>query len=115
MKLSPGAEESLSRFDSLMIAIGHDMSITSTSYQDGSPGSTWKIILQSKIIEFGYQDGSNEWFFYANLFYESQNDVMIPTLPGSQEMNDPNRWQPLALIYLLIKLVSKFQEDRQTF
>jgi len=94
-EISPGAEESLSRFDSLMIAIGHDMSITSTSYQDGSPAALGNYIAE-QIIEFGYQDGSNEWFFYANLFYESQNDVMIPTLPGSQEMNDPNRWQPLA-------------------
>ena len=94
-EISPGAEEPLLRFDSLMIAMGNDMSITSTSYQDGSPAALGNYIAE-QIIEFGYQDGSNEWFFYANLFYESQNDVMIPTLPGSQEMNDPNRWQPLA-------------------
>ncbi|OUU00272.1 MAG: hypothetical protein CBB92_04440 [Flammeovirgaceae bacterium TMED32] len=94
-EISPGAEESLLRFDSLMIAMGNDMSITSTSYEDGSPAALGNYIAE-QIIEFGYQDGSNEWFFYANLFYESQNDVMIPTLPGSQEMNDPNRWQPLA-------------------
>ncbi len=94
-EISPGAEESLLRFDSLMIAMGNDMSITSTSYEEGSPAALGNYIAE-QIIEFGYQDGSNEWFFYANLFYESQNDVMIPTLPGSQEMNDPNRWQPLA-------------------
>ncbi len=94
-EISPGAEESLLRFDSLMIAMGNDMSITSTSYEDGSPAALGNYIAE-QIIEFGYQDGSNEWFFYENLFYESQNDVMIPTLPGSQEMNDPNRWQPLA-------------------
>ena len=94
-EISPGAEESLLRFDSLMIAMGNDMSITSTSYEEGSPAALGNYIAE-QIIEFGYQDGSNEWFFYENLFYESQNDVMIPTLPGSQEMNDPNRWQPLA-------------------
>ncbi|WP_169513330.1 T9SS type A sorting domain-containing protein [Flexithrix dorotheae] len=95
-KDSPGAEESLSRFDSLMNALGYSLTNTSIHYQSGEPAHLGNYIANC-MIEYGLQDGSNEAEGYANKYYESVNPYLIPTQSGNPDIEDPNRWQPLAL------------------
>ena len=93
---SPGAESSLNRFDSLLVVLGYDRSITSVDYVAGGPAELGNFIAQT-LIAFGMQDGSNEQNRYANLFYEPVNPPLSPTFTGNPDIVDPNRWQPLAL------------------
>lgn len=95
-KRSPGAAESLTRFDSLLSALGYDEAFTSTDYSTGSPAALGNHIGQC-LIGFGLQDGSNEQGDYANTHYRPVNPPLVPTSPGNRNLADPNRWQPLAL------------------
>ena len=95
-KNSPGAEESLPRFDALMSDLGYDASFVSTAYESGPPAALGNYIAQS-YIEFGFQDGANEQDDYANLYYTPANPSLIPELPGNPDIVDLNRWQPLTL------------------
>ena len=97
---SPGGEESLARFDSLILTLGYDKSFTSVDYASGSPAALGNYIAQC-IQEFGFQDGSNEIQDYANLIYEPYNDFLSPVKPGSQGVADPNRWQPLSFDFFI--------------
>jgi hypothetical protein len=93
---SPGASQSLARFDSLMTQLGYDPSFTSTDYSSGSPAALGNYIGQS-VIDFGLQDGSNEQNGYAYQHYAPYNPPLIVALTGDSTLIDPNRWQPLTL------------------
>jgi hypothetical protein len=93
---SPGAAQSLARFDSLMNVLGYNTAFASTDYSTGSPAALGNYIGQS-IISYGLQDGSNESFNYAYLHYSPVNPPLIVKLHGDSALVDPNRWQPLAL------------------
>ena len=90
-QFSPGRVESMERFDSLLAALGYDASITSTDYTTGSAAALGNHIAQC-MIDFGLVDGSNEQDFYENQFYQPENPPLIPALPGSPDIVDPNRW-----------------------
>ena len=94
-ELSPGSEESLARFDSLLLLLGYDQNNISTDYSTGSPAALGNYIA-AQIITYGFQDNSNEQIDYANLNYAPFNNAMSPASPGSQGLEDPNRWQPLS-------------------
>ena len=93
---SPGASQSLARFDSLMAVHGYSTAFTSTDYSTGSPAALGNYIGQS-IIAYGLQDGSNESFNYAYQHYGPVNRPLIVATHGDTTLDDPNRWQPLAL------------------
>jgi len=92
---SPGAGASLSRFDSLMTAFGYAADVTTTDYSNGDPAALGNYLAE-QLIAFGLQDGSNETNDYANQFYTPVNNALAPDYPGSQDIADPNRWQPLT-------------------
>ncbi len=92
---APGGLASLESFDQLMEDLGYDISYTSDDYSFGSPAALGNYIAAT-LINFGKQDSSNEQNGYANLYYEPVNSPLIPGLPGSQALEDPNRWQPLS-------------------
>ena len=93
---SPGADVALSRFDAVFDSIGYDDTITSTDYTTGSPAALGNFIALC-LIDFGFQDGSNEHNGYANRFYEASNPPLRPTVAGNLDIVNPNRWQPLFL------------------
>ncbi|TRX60174.1 T9SS type A sorting domain-containing protein [Fulvivirga sp. M361] len=94
-KNSPGSVETNTLANDLMITLGYNINEESQDYTSGSPAALGNY-LAAKIIEFGLQDGSNEVDEYENLFYEPANVPMVVAKPGSQNITDPNRWQPLA-------------------
>ena len=93
---SPGAQETIQLAEDLMGQLGYDTGITSVDYQNGDPAALGNYIAR-KMIEYGFQDGSNEQLDYKNAYYEPLNPPLIPTLEGNEFILDPNRWQPLFL------------------
>ena len=93
---SPNAFLTLMQFDFLMNELGYDTNITSTDYTTGSPAMLGNYLGQY-LIDFGFQDGSNELFGYGNTYYEPVNPPLVTEFPGNPDIVDPNRWQPLTL------------------
>lgn len=82
--------------DFRMFELGYDITNTSTDYSTGDPAALGNYIA-SQVIAFGLQDGSNEQFGYANLYYQPVNAPLVTKLFGNPNFTDFNRWQPLTL------------------
>jgi hypothetical protein len=93
---SPGAEESLNRFDLIMSQLGYDAHDTSIDYQFGNAIALGNFIAET-FIEYGFKDGSRETFDYEYSYYEPINPSLDLSVSGlSDGINEPNRWQPLT-------------------
>lgn len=95
-KFSPGAVSTINAAENLMAELGYDISITTTDYASGSAAGLGNYIAQS-MIDFGFQDGSNEVADYGNQHYQPVNPALFPKESGNPSIIDPNRWQPLVL------------------
>jgi len=95
-KDSPGKDSTLVRFDSLLASMGYDSFFVSTDYSDGSAAALGNHIAQC-MIEFGFQDGSNEAGQYENEYYFPINPPIAPVAPGNPTIIDINRWQAISL------------------
>ncbi|MCC6723051.1 MAG: hypothetical protein IT258_00980, partial [Saprospiraceae bacterium] len=84
------------QLDFKMLQRGYDISFTSTDYSTGNAAALGNYIA-SQVIGFGYQDGSNEQFGYANLYYTPVNPPLVTQFTGNPDLIDFNRWQPLTL------------------
>lgn len=92
---SPGAQESLERFDTLFRSYGFDPEFTSVDYSMGSFAALGNYLGQ-QMIRFGLQDGSNEQQQYRNQFYTPVNSALVLQEYEENIDIDPNRWQPLS-------------------
>ncbi len=93
---SPGAEASQARFDLLMDKLGYDTNYSSLLYEFGNAAALGNYVAQT-IIDYGLQDGSREATGYDNAYYEPVNGPYALDVSANLPINDPNRWQPLAL------------------
>lgn len=93
---SPNADITKASLDELMIELGLDVGFTSTDYSTGNAEALGNYLAES-MIKYGLQDGSNEQNAYANVFYETINDPILPDFPGNPDISDPNRWQKIVL------------------
>jgi hypothetical protein len=98
--LSVNAGTTQTHLDARMTGLGLDKTYTATV--GDAPAAVGNRIAAA-LIAYGLADGANEAGNYGDATYTSVNDPLIvklpgndPTLPGTV-MNDPNRWQPLAL------------------
>jgi hypothetical protein len=91
--LSANPAASQASFDARMAALGFDKTYTATV--GDNPAAVGNRIAAA-MIAFGQSDGANEQGNYADPTYVPVNDPLVVKLPGTT-MNDPNRWQPLAL------------------
>lgn len=94
-KSSPDWHKTSQLIDHLMDSLGYDRFYFDLNYTDGNPAALGNYIAE-KIIDFGYEDGANEWGNYENLHYQPANTPLQLDSAGSQGLLDPNRWQPLA-------------------
>ena len=67
------------------------------------------------IIEHGQQDGSNEAQDYRNRFYNPVNKALFIGRPGSQNITDPNRWQPLLFNVFIDQSGNEIPDDIPPF
>ena len=94
-EISPGYKKSKIIIDSLFEKLGYDKNFKSLDYKTGNPAALGNYIAK-KVIDYSWNDGSNEKYFYTNLFYEPINKPLILRNSGIKKLDDPNRWQPLA-------------------
>ncbi|MBD5781857.1 VCBS repeat-containing protein [Pelagicoccus sp. NFK12] len=93
---SPGSERSLAGFRWLMEQYGFDPE--DDSMEGMSPAAVGNRI-GAGVLEGNYDDGSNELNGYADTSgYKPVNGSLVLELSGT-DMNDLNRWQPLAFDY----------------
>ncbi len=84
------------RVDQYMQNKGYNIFNFSQDYSTGDPVALGNYIAQ-QYIDFGLQDGSNESFFYTNLYYTPSNPPIEPFEYGNPDIQDPNAWQPISL------------------
>ncbi|MXY99253.1 hypothetical protein F4Y93_00895 [Candidatus Poribacteria bacterium] len=93
---SPGAGTTFNRIGTLMVQLGYDLNFTSTDYASGNPAALGNYIAY-QLIRFGLQDGANERDAYRIRYYTPLNPPLNPSLPGHNNLINPNFWQPLSL------------------
>ncbi len=106
-----GAAISLANFDAKMDALGYDKTFTSTT--GDTPAAVGNRIAAA-VLAYGATDGANEASNYADPTYVPVNAPLIVKLPGTT-MNDPNRWQPLALDFMVTQNGIPLPAKVQTF
>ena len=94
-KFSPGDDYIEELANNLMAELNYDTDITSTDYSTGTAAHLGNYIAD-QVITYGLQDGANEMYDYSAQYYYPINSALIPAMPGSQNCQYPNRWQPLA-------------------
>ncbi|NNK60611.1 MAG: T9SS type A sorting domain-containing protein [Flavobacteriaceae bacterium] len=95
---SPGANETLPAFSTLFNSYGYDDTFVSTDYSSGSYAALGNYMAE-QMIAFGQQDGSREDTGYDNAYYNPVNPPMLlDTYEDTNDLNDPNRWQPLNFL-----------------
>ncbi|WP_432411580.1 T9SS type A sorting domain-containing protein [Rasiella sp. SM2506] len=92
---SPGVDDIYASIDALMASYGYDTTINTTDYSTGSYAALGNYLAR-KMIEFGFQDNSNEENDYANQFYAPVNPPLILEEYEDNLNIDPDHWQPLA-------------------
>ena len=93
---SPGAAQSLTRFNLIMNQLGYDVNNTSVDYQGGDAGALGNYVAQ-EIINYGSNDGSNEASDYDYTYYYPENDPLDLSWRSIETgISNPNRWQPLT-------------------
>ncbi|HYC55739.1 MAG TPA: vanadium-dependent haloperoxidase [Candidatus Binatia bacterium] len=86
----------LLNLDYWLRVLGYDPAVTTTA---GGSAAAVGNRIGAAVIAHGLTDGSNEQAGYADdTGYFPENDPLIVAQPGAP-MNDPNRWQPLALAF----------------
>ncbi|MEE2971756.1 MAG: hypothetical protein VX672_01400 [Planctomycetota bacterium] len=95
---SPGFPAVSPEYDALMIELGFDPT-DSTSTGDSPVAIGNRIAIQ--YILFGLSDNANEAADYANQWYYPINEPLLPPESGTQDVDVPDRWQPLALDYFV--------------
>ncbi len=88
-----GADVSLPRFDATMEALCYDAAVEGT---EGDDPAAFGNRIAATILAATADDGSLEHAGYEDLAYEPVNPPLVVKEPGTGEVADPNRWQPLA-------------------
>ena len=79
-----------------MTNLGLDPNVSTDRYPEDSSAVALGRYVARQVLEYGWQDGSNETNGYRNTFYLPVNEPTLVSEPGNDELIDPNRWQPLA-------------------
>ena len=93
---SPSFFNTLTLMYNYMVQHGYNMNNTSTDYINGGPAELGNYLAQ-EMLNYGYNDGSNELLNYESTFYTPVNPPLIVAEPGNPNIIDPNRWQSLTL------------------
>ncbi len=90
-----GGDESLADFDAAMASLCFDAAATATA---GDAPAALGNRIAAVIVDFGKTDGSLEGFGYADFDDDAYRPVNPPLVvaEAGTEVEDPNRWQPLA-------------------
>ncbi len=90
---SVGAEETQRDLEALMAALCFEVDVGAVA---GDTPAALGNRIAAAVLDFGRSDGALEESGYVDAGYGPVNEPMIVDQPGT-ELDDPNRWQPLAL------------------
>ena len=93
---SPGLSRTMKNAHTLMDYLQLDPNFASDDYTSLSPAALGNYVAGC-YIEFGLQDRANEVEDYANRGYRPRNPPLLPHKSGNPDLEDFDRWQPLAL------------------
>jgi len=93
---APGKDVIIESLDSLMFQLGYDANVISTDYEVDQRPAVLGNLIAEQYIAYGIQDGANEENDYRNQRYTPSNRPMIVIRTGNENVEDPNKWQPLA-------------------
>ena len=93
---SPNSEYIINLASFYMNLLDYDIENYETLNNTQDPIHLGNYIAENYIL-YGLQDGSMEELNYENQYYLPVNDPLSPLLSGNENINDPNRWQPLTL------------------
>ena len=97
---SPQAESTMGNIYVQMVSQELDTAFTSTDYAEyGAPALG--NYLAEQLIAYGMTDGSNEIEDYANTCYEQLEPNILPEVPGTSGLVDPNHWQAVELSFAI--------------
>lgn len=109
---SPGSERALASFRVRMEELGLDPD--DRSLLGDGPAAVGNRIA-AKVLAVGWHDGANESGGYTDQTgYGISNERLVFKLSGT-EMDDPNRWQPLAFDFLVLQNGIVVGSSVQTF
>lgn len=111
---SPGASVTLPAVDTAMLNMGYDINYISTNYQSDSAAALGNYIAE-QYLAYGELDNSNELNDYVNQFYNPVNTALITKTSGNPNLDNVNRWQPLALDVFIDQSGNEFPVDEPDF
>ena len=92
---SPGAYLTVPKFDELFDSFGYDYA--DVRLEGNDPAAVGNRIAKL-VLDHGYEDGADELGSYAFEYgYRPVNPPLVVAAPGTSDVADPNRWQPLSL------------------
>lgn len=95
--IAAGLQETFDELTSTMKSLCYRIDYVST--EGDSPAALGNRIA-AKIAAYGRTDGAHEPVRYAPVKYAPVNPPLVVSEPGTT-MNDPSRWQPLALAQIV--------------
>lgn len=111
---SPGKVTTLAALDAQMDTLGYDKAYSSVIGQ--TPAAVGNRIA-ALVLAMGLYDGANEieGYKYPAGSYTPVNAPLTVVLPGDPTLTDPNRWQPLALAFMVDQNGNILPDKVQTF
>ena len=95
---SPGSTETLAAVQAHFDSYGYSDLITTTDYSTNSYAALGNYIA-SEMINYGHGDGAREQTGYDNDHYNPVTPaLLLDTYEDTNDLNDPNRWQPLNFV-----------------
>jgi hypothetical protein len=108
---SPGAEQSVTAFDDLMVALCLPIDVTTT---EGDEPAAIGNRIAAAVLEHGRSDGAREIDGYVATDYVPVNPPLVVAEPGTR-LVDPDRWQPLELDVMIGQNGLPLEESVQEF
>lgn len=95
-QFSPGYQNIARSLFTILDQRGYDFELRQEGFPTDASAAAFGYFVAQEVLAFGSLDNSNENFDYNNLYYTPVNDPILVTDVGDVDLNDPNRWQPLA-------------------
>ncbi len=95
-QFSPDYQSTADALFTLLDQRGYDFDLRREGYPEDVSAAAFGYYVAQEILAFGSEDNSNEDFDYTNFYYRPSNEPILVTDVGDVNLNNPNRWQPLA-------------------
>ena len=114
-QFSPNYQNTAISLFGLLDERGYDFELRREGFPLDTSAAAFGYYVAQEVLAFGNQDNSNEFFDYENAFYKPVNEPVLVTDIDDNNLNDPNRWQPLAFISFIDQSGNEFLGNIPSF